>query len=150
MAGGNDCAHKRSLAKQIIDLKLSMDGTWTHRLEDDENPIKFKPIVSHDRPHIYFFKILDCNKELDEKYGNTNPPRIRSKWVIKSKDSWDYESNTETHFTYEDTNQYSLYFWLWISTAIINVITMKMYYEQYQTTERLFTPHILIIVALIF
>jgi|TARA_B110000285_G_C14783217_1_gene449555 hypothetical protein len=127
MAGGNDCAHKRSLAKQIIDMKLSLNGSWSHDIGD--KPFEFKPIISHDRPHIYFFKILDCNKEVSEKFGDQNPPRIRSKWVIKSKDSWDYETDNSSHFTYEDSSQYSLYFWLWISTAIINLVIMKMYYE---------------------
>lgn len=74
-----------------------MDGRYSNELDLKEGnpaPVFFKPVVSHDRPHIYFFKILDCNKEVAEKFGHESP-RIRSKWEITSKDSWDYEADND-------------------------------------------------------
>ena len=102
--------HKRALAKklktkQIVDFEISLDGKFNTEHPDMEvtEEMKFKPIVSNDRPHIYFFKMLDCSKSIAEKFGN-QAPRIRSKWIIKSKDSYDYaaEDDNWSHFTYED------------------------------------------------
>jgi len=58
--------------------------------------------VSRDRPHMYYFKILDCNQQMRKQFGD-DMPRVETKWHIRSKESWNYDDDKWTEFGYEDS-----------------------------------------------
>jgi hypothetical protein len=58
------CEEKKELATVMIDLIVPLDGTSAGYVDgkNQDGFTQFEPQVSRDRPHMYYFKILDCNK----------------------------------------------------------------------------------------
>ena len=60
------CAVKRTLATKMIDLSVPLDGTSAGYIngENKDDFKQFDKIVSNDRPRMYYFKVLDCDRNL--------------------------------------------------------------------------------------
>ena len=99
----------------MLKIKLPLDGK-IHSFQgelglDDEDSLLARPlslfdrIVSKDRPHIYYFKLLDCDAEngMTAKLGE-DIPRILSKWEIKAIENLDYNDPEFNHFSHEDVS----------------------------------------------
>jgi hypothetical protein len=98
------CEERRKLAREIIDIAVPVDGSWSKNASGKDSPdemIDFNLVVSRDRPHIYFFMILDCDRNTATYYGR-NVPRVLSKWQVMTRESKDYNDTEWSHFSYED------------------------------------------------
>jgi hypothetical protein len=98
------CNKRRALAKEILDVAVPVDGTWSQNASGKDSTggmIDFNLIVSRDRPHMYYFMVLDCGRSAASYYGR-NVPKIVSKWELMTRESRDYNDIVWSHFSYED------------------------------------------------
>ena len=79
---------------------MPLDGKWSNE-STQPGPIVFDFVSSKDRPHMYYFMMLDCAGNLITRYGK-KPPQISTKWTIMRKESNDYTDEYWTHFSFED------------------------------------------------
>ena len=98
---------------------------------------------------MYYFKILDCERIVFNKFGY-DMPRVETLWSIRTRESLNYEDENWSEFSYEDSSQYSLYFWMWVIMTSMMGLLARAYYKHYQVHEKMCTPHPIILGSLAF
>ena len=91
---------------------------------------------------MYYFYMLDCNKNFPRQFEKKTNPKILTKVTLLNMEP------EESHFTYEDTGILSLYTYLFLGTIIVVGYVIQNYIKFATTFERYLSPHPLMLTAL--
>ena len=99
-----------------------MDGKWSD--EFDHPNVKSEAILnSENRPHIFYYAILDCDKNFEKTYAKGSLPRVMTEVVSLNPDG--------NHFSYEDMGLLSLHCYLAVGMSLLFGLTIKQYVAYY-------------------
>ena len=116
-----------------------MDGTWSD--EFDHPNVKDHAIInSGNRPHIFYFVLLDCDNSFETTYRKGSLPRVLTEVVMLNEDN--------NHFSYEDIGLLKLHFFLAIGMTLLFGLMIKQYITYYYENDRYISPHPIMIYAL--
>ena len=129
------------MANQLHTVGVPVDGTWS---SDFNHPnVKDHAILkSGNRPHIFFFAILDCNKDFEKTYQKGSLPRVLTEIVSLNQTPGD------NHFSYEDMGLLSLHCYMLVGMALLFALMIKLYVAYYYDHDKLMSPHPIMIYAL--
>ena len=126
------------MASKLFKIGVPVDGSWSNEFTDwnlkepltDETTLK-----SGNRPHIFFFALLDCGNSFEKTYQKGSLPRVLTEIVLLNK------TPDENHFSYEDMGLLSLHYYMLISMMLLFGLIIKQYIAYYYDFDKLLSPH---------
>ena len=119
----------RMKATQIKTVAISADGSSS----DESNSLLAHSeamLRSHNRPHTYFFTLMDCDHNLQRVYNKGTLPRMATELVIV--DSITGVEEDGTHFSYEDQGLLSLHCYMMLAMSCIFALMLKEFSNYYR------------------
>ena len=109
------CDERRQKASQLHKIAVPTDGTWS--IDFDHPHSKDHAIVKGGhRPHIFYFALLDCERNFEKTYNKGSLPRVLTEVTIL---------NGGSHFSYEDTGLLSLHVYMSIGMSLLFALMIK-------------------------
>ena len=64
------CDTKRKMAQQVVDVKVPTDGRWSYEviLEEKKEQLPQGKVTTQNRPRMYYFEVLDCDKTINSVF----------------------------------------------------------------------------------
>lgn len=114
-------------------VAVSLDGGWSYA--NAQNLANKTQIYSADRPHIYYFAIMDCNGNFRQQFAqNLNSmPRVLIEWHLQNQGG--------DEFSYEDQGSFRLTCLLLVIQFLFGSTVIASYIKSYRQTERYLSPH---------
>ena len=127
------------MALHWYEIETPLDGSW----HPDNTKDYIDTHYSKNRPRLYYFALVDCNDSFQKSFKAKNKPRVDFELAL-----FNIEANS--HFSYEDIGLLELNFLLICLTTPLAVMLITSYRTNYLKSERCCSPHLMMLVAIVF
>lgn len=72
-----NCHDYRQSASKVVSTIVRLDGAWSDQ-DAAEPAFKHNKVVTQGRPRMYYFMVLDCDRELSKVFKTGRSPQIQT------------------------------------------------------------------------
>ena len=99
-------------------MGIPVDGTWSDEFKHPN--VKSSAIqTSGNRPHIFYYALIDCDKSFEKTYKKGALPRVLTEVIMLN------QTPDDNHFSYEDMGLLSLHCYLSIGMIVLFCLMIK-------------------------